>query len=303
MLGIVQPWLRSLNGLNTHDPMFELSVAAGVGTALILPGSANAIGGQAFAIKLRRTTERSPFSMLVDAPFTYNGSGIIPSNPPNWRHLKQACGENPSREHGGTRMDSIYAMRWANYISHDQRAELPFSTVYTAAKQLKDKQDAFCASARAGNWENLGEFPEDLRYEMLVDVLRGRVKGEPALLICYMIADVRKVQTHCYEAVDMDNLVRLSNEFKFSLAVFHHAHESYLIPDVLKKAYGGAPASAIFAAFARYKRESYRHSEYAARVLHDHGLPVVMKVCFPSGALSHEVSFGCRRATTLALST
>lgn len=41
---------------------------------------------------------------------------------------------------------------------------------------LKDKQDAFCANALAGNWKDLGEFPEDLQWEALVDVLRGRVK-------------------------------------------------------------------------------------------------------------------------------
>lgn len=41
---------------------------------------------------------------------------------------------------------------------------------------------------------------------------------------------------------------------------------------------GHAPASAMFATNARYKRESYRGSEFAARILADNGLPVVMKV-------------------------
>jgi len=63
---------------------------------------------------------------------------------------------------------------------------------------------------------------------MLVDVLRGRVKGEPlSFLLCEITADVPSVHTHCYEAVDLDNLVRLSNEFKFPIAAFHHAHETY----------------------------------------------------------------------------
>jgi hypothetical protein len=30
----------------------------------------------------------------------------------------------------------------------------------------------------------------------------------------------------------------MTNEFQFSLAAFHHAHETYLVPDLLKKAYG-----------------------------------------------------------------
>jgi hypothetical protein len=42
--GIAQPWLRSLDGLNTYDESYELSRAGGVTTALILPGSDNAIG-------------------------------------------------------------------------------------------------------------------------------------------------------------------------------------------------------------------------------------------------------------------
>ena len=33
-------------------------------------------------------------------------------------------------------------------------------------------------------------------------------------------------------------LHKLSNEFKFPIAVFHHAAEAYLVPDVLKQAYG-----------------------------------------------------------------
>ena len=42
--GPVVPWMRSLDGLNTHDDAFRLSISGGVTTSLILPGSANAIG-------------------------------------------------------------------------------------------------------------------------------------------------------------------------------------------------------------------------------------------------------------------
>ncbi|KAH7098231.1 composite domain of metallo-dependent hydrolase [Auriculariales sp. MPI-PUGE-AT-0066] len=247
--GVAQPWLRSLDGLNTHDLSYHLSIAGGVTTALILPGSANAIGGQAFPIKLRDTAERSVSSKLLEPAFTYNGSGIIPAHPPRWRYLKQACGENPSRVYRQTRMDNLYSMRNA----------------YTEARKVRDAQDAFCLKATAGQWGELGDYPESLQWEALVDVLRGRVK----------------VNTHCYEAVDLDDLVRLSNEFKFKIAAFHHAHETYLVPDVLKKAYGGAPVSAIFATHARYKREAYRGSEFAAKILAENGLKVVLKSDHP----------------------
>jgi len=103
--GPILPWLRSLDGLNTHDESYPLSIAGGVTTALILPGSANAIGkllvatgyryggltayagGQAFTIKLRKTAERSPTAMLLEPPYqlndTYPASGAIP-----WRQMK-----------------------------------------------------------------------------------------------------------------------------------------------------------------------------------------------------------------------
>jgi hypothetical protein len=42
--GLVLPWLRSLDGLNTHDDAYMLSVSGGVTTANVLPGSADAIG-------------------------------------------------------------------------------------------------------------------------------------------------------------------------------------------------------------------------------------------------------------------
>ncbi|KAG8218019.1 hypothetical protein J3R82DRAFT_6214 [Butyriboletus roseoflavus] len=42
--GPILPWLRSLDGLNTHDDGYEAACSGGVTTAQILPGSANDIG-------------------------------------------------------------------------------------------------------------------------------------------------------------------------------------------------------------------------------------------------------------------
>ncbi|KAH7889205.1 hypothetical protein F5I97DRAFT_486659 [Phlebopus sp. FC_14] len=247
----ILPWLRSLDGLNTHDAAYELARSGGVTTAQILPGSANNIGGQAFIMKLRETKERSPTSMLVEPPYTLNGSHFDHDLPPRWRHMKHACGENPSRVYSMTRMDSGWNFRQA----------------YDTARKIRDAQDSFCAKAEAGAWDELGDtqFPEDLQWEALVDVLRGRVK----------------LAVHCYEAVDLDGIVRLTNEFEFPVASFHHAGETYLVPDLLKKTWGGVPSIALFAANFRKKREAYRGSEFAPRVLTSHGIPVVMKSDHP----------------------
>ncbi|KAG5723784.1 hypothetical protein E4T56_gene9357, partial [Termitomyces sp. T112] len=112
-----------------------------------------------------------------------------------------------------------------------------FREAYESARKLKVAQDVFCSRvesisrARRRSWlwpsswsierdiAALGEFPYDLQWEALVDVLRGRVK----------------LSVHCYEAVDLDAIVRLSNEFKFPVASIHHAGETYLVPELLKK--------------------------------------------------------------------
>lgn len=50
------------------------------------------------------------------------------------------------------------------------------SISYNTARKIKKQQDQYCSRAFAGKWKNIGEFPEDLQWEALVDVLRGRVK-------------------------------------------------------------------------------------------------------------------------------
>ncbi|KAM5544023.1 hypothetical protein V8D89_002640, partial [Ganoderma adspersum] len=247
--GPILPWLRALDALNTHDEAYKLSISGGVTTSLVLPGSANAIGGQAAIIKLRPTEERSPTSMLLENPYEKNTTLYDPKVVFRYRQMKHACGENPDRVYSGTRMDTTWAFRQA----------------YDKARQIKEAQDEYCAKAHRGDWLGLGAYPEDLQWEALVDVLRGRVK----------------VHTHCYETVDLDDLVRITNEFKFPIAAFHHAHETYLVPDTLKAAYGHAPAAALFASHGRYKREAYRGSEFAPRILAENGLQVVMKSDHP----------------------
>ena len=75
------------------------------------------------------------------------------------------------------------------------RPQLLFTRVcrYNEARKVKEAQDAYCEKALAGKWEDLGDFPEDLKWEQLVEVLRGRAK----------------VQTHCYEATDFDSFIRV----------------------------------------------------------------------------------------------
>lgn len=99
--GPTQPWLQSIDGFNTHDEAFQLAMAGGVTSALVMTGGRNPIGelfrcrvqlkpsesvtfhagGQAVMVKLRQTSEGSPSSMLVEPLSTQ----VDDSTP--WRHL------------------------------------------------------------------------------------------------------------------------------------------------------------------------------------------------------------------------
>ena len=52
----------------------------------------------------------------------------------------------------------------------------------------------------------------------------------------------------------------------------------------------------MFAAGARYKREAYRGSGFAPRILAQHGLPVVMKSDSPAALHSRDLLFEAQQA-------
>jgi hypothetical protein len=46
---------------------------------------------------------------------------------------------------------------------------------YNKAREIRDAQDTYCEKLSSGPYEDLGPYPEDLQWESLVDVLRGKV--------------------------------------------------------------------------------------------------------------------------------
>jgi hypothetical protein len=69
-----------------------------------------------------------------------------------------------------------------------------FREAYNKAREIKSAQDSYCSRAIRGEWEQLGNsvFPEDLRWEALVDVLRGRTKVNNG---CYLDFTYHEVST------------------------------------------------------------------------------------------------------------
>lgn len=193
------PHARARYGYWAQDPQITRARAGGVTTALILPGSANLIGGRGF------TTIMRPGGVASDHAF--------PGAPAT---LKMACGENPKRVYGDkggpqTRM-GVYAAFRAAYqkAAEYDVAQKKYERDYDAWKAKKDSGDGEPSAAPEPPSRDLG-------MDNLAAVLRGEVL----------------VQVHCYRADDMRQLVEVSDQFGFQIRSFHHALEAYKVRKML----------------------------------------------------------------------
>ncbi|KAI0412711.1 amidohydrolase [Xylaria grammica] len=237
----ITPYVRSIDGLNPNDHQIEVIKSGGVTTSLVLPGSGNNIGGEAFVIKHAvgqpdGRNETSAADMLADPDRS-------------WRYIKMACGENPKRVYGKAGEHGPFSRLGESW---------EFRHAFEQATQFVSAQNDWCAAADAVGVENMDSYlPQELEWEILGAVLRGQVH----------------VNTHCYTIPDLEAFVDHTNEFKFSVRAFHHAHQTYLVPEILKRAWGDSPpASALFADNMWYKAEAYIGSEYAGKILYENGL-------------------------------
>jgi imidazolonepropionase-like amidohydrolase len=95
----VTPQVRTIDAIDPNDPAIPLILSGGVTTSLILPGSANLIGGEATQVKMRGGSVAN--MTIDDAP----------------RAFKMAVGENPKRVYGSrdqlpsTRMGNAWGFR------------------------------------------------------------------------------------------------------------------------------------------------------------------------------------------------
>ena len=189
---------RVAYGYNPQDPSITRARAGGVTTALVLPGSANLIGGQGQSVVMKPGRDVREV-MFPGAP----------------RALKMACGENPKRvysEKGGPQT------RMAEYAR--------FRSIFHSAKDYNKKQQVYADKHKKwmdeqGDPDKKPEPPTiDLRLEALAATLRGEVM----------------VQVHCYKASEMAEMLAIANEFGFKVRSFHHALEAYKIRDQITEA-------------------------------------------------------------------
>jgi imidazolonepropionase-like amidohydrolase len=216
----ITPFLQSLDALDPLQPEIQWIKSGGVTTSLILPGSGNNMGGEAFVVKFavgkqNGRTEISQEDMFADPD-------------KNWRYMKMACGENPKGVYGKYGERGPFSRLGESW---------EFRHALEQATEYVNSQNDWCAAADVNGAENMATYlPQELKWESLGAVLRGQVR----------------VNTHCYTIPDLEAFVRHTNEFKFRVYAFHHAHQTYLIPEVLKRAWGGTPAAALFADNSKY---------------------------------------------------
>ncbi|HQZ31453.1 MAG TPA: amidohydrolase [Arenimonas sp.] len=200
-----------------QDPGFATALAGGVTSMMILPGSANLIGGRGTVLKNVAATT------VQDMKFPGAPHG-----------LKMACGENPKRVYGERGQSPM--TRMGNLAGY--RAAFIEAQAYRRAWDKYEAGQSGAGKKKKGGGE-AGDPPNrDLRLDTLAGVLRGDIT----------------VQIHCYRADEMALMIDLAKEFDFKIAAFHHGVEAYKLADTLA---AEGICGALWADWWGFKMEAY----------------------------------------------
>jgi imidazolonepropionase-like amidohydrolase len=237
------------HGFWPQDPGLGRAAAGGVTTLLVLPGSANLIGGRGVTMKNR--PGRSAATMrFPGAPYV----------------LKMACGENPKRVYGkksgpSTRMGNVAGMRTAFLQAQD------YLRKWAAWRRKNPSATTASTTTKPGaKGKPPGDPPpvRDLKLETLGEVMAGRML----------------VQNHCYRADEMLLMLDLAREMGFKIRTFHHALEAYKIADVLARQ---QVAAATWSDWWGFKMEAYDGIPENLALVHAAGARAVVHSDSPVG--------------------
>lgn len=263
--------MRVIDAIDPEDPAIKLAVQSGVTTSLVLPGSENVMGGEAFVIKLfarssynvqERIVPNTPRYLKVIFFFFGFANEDKYTQSYNNNFFKMACGETPmlSYRAKGESPSTRMGVGWK------------FREQFYAAAKLKQQQEQWDCLNKAG--QATSPRPDDITLEPLVGVLKNEVK----------------LNIHCYKVQDFETVIRTSKEFNFSINAFHHASDAYKIIPLLQE---NNIAVALFADSWAYKLEAYETSVNTHRILTRAGIKVAIKTDHPiynSYSLMHEAS-------------
>lgn len=181
--------VRIADALTNTDISAYRQLAGGTTAALVLHGSANAIGGQSQIVKWKWGRPISEW-LVADAP----------------RTIKFALGENPksanfrppegqARQYPSTRMGVEEVIRQSFIDARDYRAAW----------------DEYDAKRKRGE----AAIPprKDLLMDTMSDILAGRID----------------VHAHCYRSDEIVMLLRIADEFGFKIRELQHVLEGYKV--------------------------------------------------------------------------
>ena len=211
LTGPLTPQVRIIDSMKAYDVATTVIASGGITTSLILPGSANIMGGEAVVVKNALKTGENAEPVVEEILLEHG----IPQEQRR-RYMKMACGENPRGVYKHTRMGNAWVFR-----EHMERA-----------KELMEKQDAKCLEAamvrESGNPDAISSFMdawtieesarELLEYDSSIAMLRGKVG----------------INVHCYESEDFEDMIKHSKEFGFRIQAFHHALDAWEVPEMIK---------------------------------------------------------------------
>jgi imidazolonepropionase-like amidohydrolase len=220
-------------------------LAGGVTTAILLHGSANAIGGQNTVIKMRWGKDADGL-VMKEAPPT----------------LKLALGENPKRQGqgGGTPVGGQTNPR---YPGTRMGVEDVLREAFTEARLYQAAWKEYEAKTARG--EKAIPPRRDLKLDPLVEVLEGK----------------RLVHAHCYRADEILMILRLGQEFGFKIQTLVHGLEAY---KVAKEVAAAGSSVTTFSDWWSYKVEAFDAIPYNAAVLQKKGVLVSINSDDASGA-------------------
>lgn len=212
LTGAVTPFLRVKDSLKPYDPATAIIASGGVTTSLIIPGSANIVGGEGVVVKNVMRSGVNGEEVVEEMLLEYG----VPVEDRR-RYLKMACGENPRRVYKHTRMGNAWQFR-----KHMARA-----------KDVLEKQDQWCLSAAlaverenepeiaalAAALDKDGGLAEAIEYDSTIAMLKGKIN----------------INVHCYEVEDFEDMLHHSKEFGFRIQAFHHALEAWKVPELIKE--------------------------------------------------------------------
>ncbi|KJK65844.1 MetdephydrolaseC [Aspergillus parasiticus SU-1] len=252
LLGPITPFVRAIDGFKPYDPTIKIIASGGVTSSLVLPGSANIVGGEAYMVKNLPLPGAAGEPIVEELLLEYG----LPENN-RQRYLKMACGENPKRVYGNTRLGLTWLLRKS----------------LEEARDLHERQSAWCRAAFDVEEtsfakthhvktfiRNHGKRPESFELETLVALIRGELN----------------VNVHCYEPEDLERMLSVLHEFGVHPQAFHHALEAWQVPELLKNLEENITI-ATFAENALFKAEAYGANLRGPKILDDHGVKVALK--------------------------